>query len=119
MSLIVGCKSPKAWIAQRANTLLLHLLRMALPVYKCENNYLDASPPVSSELIREIVNRLEDRYGQPLWRERQDPVDELISCILSQHTSDINSLRAFADLKAAYPSWAAVIAAPVGRLSQT
>ena len=59
----------------------------------------------------EILRRLETAYGVPEWRRRTDLLDELISCILSQHTSDVNSMRAFERLKQAYPTWEAVIAA--------
>jgi len=41
----------------------------------------------------------------------RDPMDELISCILSQHTSDKNSFPAFDRLKAAFPTWESVVAA--------
>lgn len=44
-------------------------------------------------------------------------MDELVSCILSQHTSDINSGRAFGRLKQRYPTWQAVAAAPVNELA--
>jgi endonuclease-3 len=66
-----------------------------------------------------IQTRLEDRYGVPTWHARQDPVDELVSCILSQHTSDINSFRAYDRLRARYPSWEAVEAAPTDELADT
>jgi len=39
-------------------------------------------------------------------------MDELVSCILSQHTSDANSLPAFYRLKEAYPTYEAMAAAP-------
>jgi len=78
----------------------------------------EAPTTFGSELICTIVERLEAQYGVPKWRERQDPVDELISCILSQHTSDVNSLRAFAELKRAYSTWDDVINAPVEDLAK-
>jgi endonuclease-3 len=37
------------------------------------------------------------------------PVDELVATILSQHTSDKNTQRAFASLRAAFPTWQSVI----------
>jgi endonuclease-3 len=46
-------------------------------------------------------------------------MDELIACILSQHTSDINSLRAFDNLKRQFPEWEAVIAASVHEVADT
>jgi endonuclease III len=44
-------------------------------------------------------------------------LDELIATVLSQHTSDVNSGRAFAQLKARYPSWDEVLAAPAGEVA--
>jgi endonuclease-3 len=44
-------------------------------------------------------------------------VDELIATVLSQHTSDRNSERAFADLKAAFPAWEQVLGAPAQALA--
>lgn len=43
---------------------------------------------------------------------RSTPLDGLIATILSQHTSDTNSRRAFDRLKVAFPSWQTVIDAP-------
>ena len=62
--------------------------------------------------VRAIVRRLERRFGALLPPRAADPLDELILTVLSQHTSDVNADRAFASLRAAYPTWAAVVAAP-------
>lgn len=51
---------------------------------------------------------LADTYGVPLWRQHLPPVDELVSTILSQNTSDTNRDRAFDQLRAHFPSWEAV-----------
>ena len=48
---------------------------------------------------KEIVDLLEVQYGKAIWKRRHEPLDELILTILSQHTSDINSERAFRILK--------------------
>ncbi|WP_231723996.1 endonuclease III domain-containing protein [Chthonomonas calidirosea] len=69
--------------------------------------------------IREIVRRLEACYGVPEWQPRMSPLDELISCILSQHTSDANSFRAFGQLKERFCSWEAVEQAPTKELADT
>jgi len=66
-----------------------------------------------------IVARLEARYGVPVWAPRFGPVDELVACILSQHTSDTNSLRAFGLLKEAFPDWKSVIDAPTQAIADT
>jgi endonuclease-3 len=81
----------------------------------------DAAVPLSAAqaLTLEITRRLEARYGVQQWHTRLDPLDELIACILSQHTSDINSLRAFALLKDRYPTWEEVVEAPVAELADT
>src|SRR5688572_23644959 len=42
---------------------------------------------------------------------RFDPMDELVSCILSQHTSDANSFPAFYRLKETFPTWEKVVQA--------
>lgn len=57
-------------------------------------------------------------YGQLDWSRGQDGMDELISCILSQSTSDINRDRGFARLKSAYDSWHAVRCADIGELTE-
>jgi endonuclease III len=44
-------------------------------------------------------------------------MDELVSCILSQHTADVNSLPAFFNLKEQYPTWEAVVAAGPTRIA--
>ena len=54
--------------------------------------------------LRRVADRLVARYGRPR-RRAQDPLDTLIETVLSQNTSDVNSGRAFAALKAAFPSW--------------
>jgi endonuclease-3 len=58
-----------------------------------------------------------DRYGSHSWSPWGDPVDILIATILSQHTSDVNSARAFVSLKARFPSWDALPAAPVSEIA--
>ena len=64
-------------------------------------------------LIRWVHRRLVDFYGATEWPEQYAPVDELIGTILSQHTSDVNSGRAFAALQARFGgSWEAVRDAP-------
>jgi endonuclease-3 len=56
-------------------------------------------------LARQVHQRLLDFYGQPVWRNPLPPVDELISTILSQNTTDLNRDRAFASLRRQFPSW--------------
>jgi endonuclease-3 len=53
-----------------------------------------------------------EAYGAPVWRNPLPPVDELVSTILSQNTSDVNRDRAFEHLRARFPTWEAVRDAP-------
>lgn len=66
-----------------------------------------------------IRERLEARYGIPKWHPRLEPLEELIACILSQHTSDANSFRTYEHLRKTYPTWEEVIAAPTQELADT
>lgn len=62
--------------------------------------------------IEEITTLLEKRYGPRPWKRHRPPIDELVLTILSQHTSDLNSERAFALMTDRYSTWDAIIAAP-------
>ena len=64
-----------------------------------------------SDRIPEILRRLRKAYGRPAPLKRSDPVDELIRTVLSQNTSDANSLGAFSALKRAFHRWVDVLAA--------
>jgi endonuclease-3 len=52
-------------------------------------------------------------YGPPRRQRRLDPVGTLIAAILSQHTTDANSDRAYTNLRARFPTWEAVRDAPL------
>ncbi|GIK63049.1 MAG: endonuclease III [Chloroflexota bacterium] len=52
-------------------------------------------------------------YGYPEWRPALPPLDELVSTILSQNTSDTNRDKAFFALKAKFLDWESVRDAPV------
>jgi endonuclease III len=84
-----------------------------------------AAAPGKAELARWrkrselILARLEARYGVAEWCPRFGPVDELVACILSQHTSDVNSLRAFDNLRRQYPCWEALLDAPAEAIADT
>ncbi len=72
-------------------------------------------PP--SELAHISSQRLQKLWGKPVWAPRFNPVEELVACILSQHTSDMNSLQAFAELQKRYPEWQQVIDADSSELA--
>jgi endonuclease-3 len=71
-----------------------------------------ASAAVLRRRVRTVLNRLRKRYGELLPPRRSDPLEELVLTVLSQHTSDVNSERAFEGLLAAFPTWDEVVRAP-------
>jgi endonuclease-3 len=68
--------------------------------------------------VGEIIELLEQAYGPGKWLPDRDPIDVLIGTILSQNTSDTNSGRAFASLKASFDSWEAVASAPAEHIAR-
>jgi len=52
-----------------------------------------------------IYKILNDQYGPAEWEPRFDPISEMVFTILSQHTSDINSFRAYYNLIEVFPNW--------------
>jgi endonuclease-3 len=62
--------------------------------------------------LARVYEKLLARYGEPKNEPDYDPLGGLIATILSQHTSDINSERAYQQLVAAFPTWEAVRDAP-------
>jgi endonuclease-3 len=71
------------------------------------------------EKYRRIFQRLLALYGRPQWREHLPPVDELVSTILSQSTSDSNRDRGYQALKERYDSWYELLDAPVDDIVET
>jgi endonuclease-3 len=68
--------------------------------------------------IEEVIELLEQEYGPRKWQPDRGPIDVLIGTILSQNTSDTNSGRAFASLKASFDSWEAVASAPAEHIAR-
>lgn len=67
--------------------------------------------------IRALHRRLKEQQG-PFTKKPQLPiVDELVTTVLSQATSDVNSGRAFAGLKERFPTWDAVLHAPTDEVA--
>ena len=64
-----------------------------------------------------MIRVLEETYGPRPWRRHHPPVDELVTTVLSQNTSDINQHRAFAALRRAFPTWDAVRRAPTAAVA--
>ena len=57
-------------------------------------------------------------YGEPQNEPDYDPLGGLVGTILSQHTSDINSERAYQQLITAFPTWEEVRDAPTHEIAQ-
>jgi endonuclease-3 len=62
---------------------------------------------------------LQSYFGEAVFEppRRVDPLDELVLTVLSQHTSDLNAERAFADLRRALPTWEEVVGLPAPALA--
>jgi endonuclease III len=71
------------------------------------------------ELYLTISGLLSQNYGYPDWRQHLPPVDELVSTILSQSTTDLNRDKGFYALKARYADWESVRDAPVDDIENT
>ncbi len=68
--------------------------------------------------LARIYDLLVATYGEPQNEPDFDPVGGLIGTILSQHTSDINSERAYKQLVATYTSWEEVRDAPTYKVAE-
>ncbi len=69
------------------------------------------------EKLLEVHARLCALYGCPIaYFHDLDPLDELISALLSHRTKNADSSRAFKQLRAKFPSWQAVVDAPVAEI---
>lgn len=73
----------------------------------------------TNDKAQAIYTRLLEAYGEPRWRFGQDPVDTLVGTILSANTNDVNSGRAFRQLKERFNhSWDAICAAPLDEIKE-
>jgi endonuclease III len=93
------------------------------PVTKCNGQRQHVSAPdrfdalVARTRVQDIEHGLAALYGHPTWTSHGPPLDELIATVLSQHTSDSNTERAFASLRARFPTWSAMAEAPVAAVA--
>jgi len=67
---------------------------------------------------QEVLDLLTPEYGQQSPKPRFDPISELVFTILSQHTSDLNSEKAFHALQKHFGSWEAVAAADAEAIAE-
>ena len=72
----------------------------------------------STPNVLRLSRILETEYGKISWYPRRNAIDELVYTILSQHTSDINSERAFENLMTRFDSIEAISNADVIQIEQ-
>jgi endonuclease III len=81
------------------------------------NAVMSTSPATATSSAQrktvDVLSRLGRHYGRPEWHPSGRPLEELVSTILSQHTSDTNCERAFSSLRRAFPTWEQVAVADV------
>jgi endonuclease-3 len=75
-------------------------------------------PTAEGARLLAILRTLTRSYGSPRWNPTHDPLGELVATILSQNTSDVNSDRAYAALRIAYPTWEEVLQASPDDLAE-
>jgi endonuclease-3 len=73
------------------------------------------TPPAHLEKIYCLLTAT---YGEPELIPDNDALGGLVGTILSQHTSDINSERAYQQLIATFPTWEEVRDAPISQVAE-
>lgn len=74
-------------------------------------------PPSRARVIR-VRERLREVYGSPLMKPHGHPIAELVLTVLSQSTNDRNRDVAYLRLREWFPSWEAVMHAPVREVEE-
>jgi len=72
----------------------------------------------SRRRVTAVRDRLREVYGVPIMAPHAQPLDELILTVLSQSTNDRNRDVAYERLRERFPSWEAVLNAPVAEVEQ-
>lgn len=78
----------------------------------------ESSISSTPEHLVQVFERLSQVYGVPINEPDFDPLGGLIGTILSQHTSDINSGRAYQRLIETFVDWEAVRDAPTPHVAE-
>ncbi len=66
----------------------------------------------------DVMTQLGEAYGPVEWEPRYNPAEELVYTILSQHTSDINSERAFLNLMSVFETLEAIAEASTEEIEE-
>ena len=77
-----------------------------------------AASITASVHLAHVYELLLDTYGEPQNDPDYDPLGGLVGTILSQHTSDINSGRAYEQLVQTFPTWEKVRDAPTNKVAE-
>jgi endonuclease III len=72
-----------------------------------------------TEHLLKVYELLIQTYGEPKNVPDYDPLGGLVGTILSQHTSDTNSDRAYKQLVATFPTWEDVRDAPTDKIVES
>jgi endonuclease III len=72
-----------------------------------------------TEHLLKVYELLIQTYGEPKNVPDYDPLGGLVGTILSQHTSDTNSDRAYEQLVATFPTWEDVRDAPTDKIVES
>lgn len=67
--------------------------------------------------VRAVHRQLREEQGPFQPKPRRPILDELVMTLLSQHTSDRNTERAFARLKQCFPTWERALDAPLDEVT--
>jgi endonuclease-3 len=67
--------------------------------------------------VRTVQRRLRAQQGAFIPKPVLPVIDEVVATVLSQHTSDVNSGRAFAQLRESFPTWEQVADAPAEQVA--
>jgi DNA (cytosine-5)-methyltransferase 1 len=68
--------------------------------------------------LSRIVSILSNEYGDPLLKNKRNPVDELIFAVLSERTDETKYVAAFRRLKANFPRWTSIHYAPTSMIKK-
>lgn len=78
----------------------------------------DADADALEAKVGRVYRLLVEAYGVPAWEPDGDALGGLIATVLSQHTSDVNSERAYAQLVSRFPTWEAARDAPEEEIAE-
>lgn len=78
----------------------------------------DGWPADRKRRLGAVADRLAVAYGGRRWRSHRPPLDELILTVLSQHTSDLNTDRAYRSLRQRFPTWEETLRAPPSEVAE-